>query len=172
MATSVTSAKGPHHINKDRLLVELEMSSGTMLYGWLFSQRGQRLSDSLNDDRNFIPFEQIDGEVVIVAKSSVTRIVEICNVTAVLSDPNPYRVLNVHPRDDFEIIRKQYHAVLARCHPDKYASKDPSEAFLEILRSVTQALIESFNTIRTERESGGEDIPPTVQTDEREPVHH
>jgi len=149
-----SATKGPHHIEKDRLLVELELASSSILFGWLFSHRGARLSDSLNDSREFIPFEQIDGEVVIIAKASISKVIEICNVTTILHDTNPYNVLGVRRTDDMETIRKRYHDLLSRCHPDKYASREPSEHFLETLRSVTQSLIENFNAIRKQREAG------------------
>ncbi|MFN3233461.1 MAG: DnaJ family molecular chaperone [Alphaproteobacteria bacterium] len=161
--------KGPHHVEKDRLLVEMELSSSTILFGWLFAHRGARLSDALNDDRNFIPFEQIDGEGVIISKSSITRIVEICNVSAILTDSDPYRILGVRRSQDMDHIRRHYHDLLSRCHPDKYEARDPSESFLETLRAVTQALVESFNTIRNDRQSG--DTAPKAPAEESGAAH-
>ncbi len=159
MRNADSTAKGPHHVQKDRLLVELELSSASVVYGWLFAQRSARLSDALNDSRDFIPFEQIDGEVVIIAKPSISKVIEICNVTAILNEPNPYRVLGARPNDDIDTVRKRYHDLLSRCHPDKFASRDPSEQFLEILRTVTQALVENFDKIRNKSDTAGVTAP-------------
>ena len=53
---------------------------------------------------------------------------------------------------DMDEIRKHYHDLLSRCHPDKYASRNPSETFLDTLRAVTQSLVENFNAIKKQAE--------------------
>src|SRR5215510_1367251 len=77
-------------IYKNKLLVEVEFESGTQWTGYLFVGQQQRLSDLMNDERVFLPFEMLDGSIMIFHKSSARGIkpVEKKNTANVDSD-NP-----------------------------------------------------------------------------------
>ena len=53
---------------KKKLLVELELDTGTLMNGYLFLGQTQRLSDLMNDDRTYLPFEDMDGAPVVTLR--------------------------------------------------------------------------------------------------------
>ena len=54
--------------------VELLLSDGTELRGHLFVNPQDRLLETLNDDRTFLPIEGYDGGVTVINKSTIHRI--------------------------------------------------------------------------------------------------
>lgn len=51
--------------------VELIFEDGSSMKGAFFLTPDQRIVDALNDDRNFLPFEDSDGTLLVVRKHSV-----------------------------------------------------------------------------------------------------
>ncbi len=54
--------------------VELLLSDGTELSGHLFVNPQDRLLETLNDTRTFLPIEGNDGGVTVINKSTIHRI--------------------------------------------------------------------------------------------------
>ena len=59
---------------KSKVEVELVLSDGTVLKGNLFLSVQQRILDSLNDERAFVPFEDAENVLTVLNKSAITRI--------------------------------------------------------------------------------------------------
>ena len=59
---------------KSKVEVELVLSDGTALKGHLFLSVQQRILDSLNDERAFVPFEDAENVLTVLNKSAITRI--------------------------------------------------------------------------------------------------
>ncbi len=57
--------------------VELGLSDGTKLTGHLFVSPTERVLETMNDPRGFIPFEGSDGRVRVLSKSIITSITRI-----------------------------------------------------------------------------------------------
>ncbi len=55
---------------KVKLEVAIELEDGKCLTGSLFLTPQARLTDLLNDDRTFLPFEPTDGYFIALKKSS------------------------------------------------------------------------------------------------------
>ena len=62
---------------KTKVAVEIELGDGTLMMGSMFVAATQRLSDLLNDDRRFLPFETSEGVVVSLRKSVISRVTEL-----------------------------------------------------------------------------------------------
>ena len=56
--------------------VELTMTNGSVLYGELFLCAEQQVLDILNGDRQFLPFEGMDGAVSVINKSAIAKITQ------------------------------------------------------------------------------------------------
>ena len=56
------------HVEKQRILVEVQLSTGISLFGYMYAGRGTRISDVLNDQRAFLPFEAVDGKTTLRTK--------------------------------------------------------------------------------------------------------
>ena len=61
-------------INRSRSKVRLINFNDHINEGYVFLAYGQRLSDLLNDDRNFLPLETDAGEVRVVSKRSIMEV--------------------------------------------------------------------------------------------------
>jgi hypothetical protein len=51
--------------------VELVFKDGSSIRGAFFLTPDQRIVDALNDERSFVPFEDSDGELIVVRKDAV-----------------------------------------------------------------------------------------------------
>ncbi len=56
--------------------VELTMTNGTVLHGEMFLCAEQQVLDILNGDRQFLPFEGMDGAVSVINKSAIAKITQ------------------------------------------------------------------------------------------------
>lgn len=61
----------PSRIMKHKVEVEVLFSDGTRLSGAVYVGQSQRVLDLLNDAEPFFPLMRDDGEVLLVAKSSI-----------------------------------------------------------------------------------------------------
>ena len=64
-------------IPKYRTEVQVELDDGTPLLGSLFVKQMQRVSDLLNDPREFLPFLKSDGLMIYLRKAIITSVVEV-----------------------------------------------------------------------------------------------
>ena len=136
------------HVEKQRILVIMELNTGESLFGFIHATHSERVSDVLNDPRLFLPFEEVDGERMIHAKTSITRVYEICNFTRHMTHPDPYVVLNVSRADTWETIQRAYRQQMMLCHPDRYARRNPPQAALEVLEQISRRLNDMLDQIR------------------------
>ncbi len=62
------------YIKKARYPVTLKLMDGEVVDGFVYMQVDERLVDMMNDDRNFVPFEDKDREMHVINKSSISKI--------------------------------------------------------------------------------------------------
>ena len=63
-----------HIRQKVKTEVELALNDGTTLKGKFFTSPNERLLDTLNDSRPFLPFEDGDGSLSVLNKTMIVRI--------------------------------------------------------------------------------------------------
>ncbi len=63
------------HQETNKITVELLLSTGTSLRVKLFVGGMQRVSDLLNDGRNFIPFEDVSGHLRLLNKAMIVTVI-------------------------------------------------------------------------------------------------
>jgi len=56
---------------KSHVPVEIFLSDGQQLGGYLFLANGERVLDLLNDSRPFLPFRQDDADMLLINKTSI-----------------------------------------------------------------------------------------------------
>jgi hypothetical protein len=61
-------------VHRAQIEVELTLTDGTRMIGYLYAAAGQRLVDLLNDHRSFVPFTDEAGDIVILNKGSIARL--------------------------------------------------------------------------------------------------
>ena len=138
-------------IPKDKMLVELGFVSESSTYGFLYVSQHGRLQDILNDGREFLPFENITGKMIMLAKGSITSIVEIMNITAVDSKFGIYHLLDVSPQDDMDVIEAAYRSLIRRCHPDLFVSDEYPPELRDQMNLITKNINARITQIRESR---------------------
>lgn len=136
------------HVEKQRILVIVQLTTGESLFGYIHAAHSERISDVLNDPRLFLPFEDVDGEHMIHAKTSILRVYEISNVTKLFNHPDPYVCLGVNRADSWEMVQRAYRRQMMLCHPDRYAHRRPPEAALEMLDRIARRLNDLLGAIK------------------------
>ncbi len=138
---------------KKKLLVELELDSGAIMNGYLFVGQTQRLSDLMNDDRTFLPFEDMDGAITIFTKAMARRVkpVEKAQTAAAGDGSDPYVILGV-PQNATEVqLREAYHRKVQETHPDKLSNLGLSPDLIKFAHERMSRINEAYNKIRMAR---------------------
>ncbi len=66
---------GPKHQETDKISVEVLLTTGISLRVNLFVNEMQRVNDLLNDGRNFIPFEDVSGQLRLLNKAMIVTVI-------------------------------------------------------------------------------------------------
>jgi len=138
---------------KKKVLVELELDGGTIMNGYLFVGQTQRLSDLMNDDRTFLPFEDMDGAITIFTKAMARRVkpVEKAHTAAAGDGVDPYVMLGV-PQDATEAqLREAYYRRVQETHPDKLSNLGLSADLIKFAHDRMARINEAYNRIRMAR---------------------
>ena len=131
--------------------VEVELDNGTRLLGFLFVKQMQRLSDLLNDVREFLPLKTPEGLVVQLRKSTIAKVTQLDQVVDVGAATDPYDILGVSSRIGDDELRSTYHDLCAQHHPDKLASLGLAAEYIDLANSRTVRVIEAYARIKKER---------------------
>ena len=137
---------------KNKLLVELELDSGRVLIGYMFVGQQQRLSDLMNDDRHFLPFENLDSSIYIFHKTAAraVRPVEKKNSANVDAD-NPFQVLGVADDASDVEIREAYHRCVQENHPDRLQSMSLPAEFIRLAHERMTSINDAYAKIKRMR---------------------
>lgn len=112
---------------KKKVAVNLQLADGTLLDGFVFCNQGERVSDVLNDPREFLPFETHTNEIMMLRKGVIGTILarDTKEVKKTLTDP--FAILGIEKGADQETAKRAYHDKVRTYHPDKLASLDLPE---------------------------------------------
>jgi hypothetical protein len=108
---------GSRAVHKNAIPVEITLTSGKVLGAKVFLPVQGRISDLLNDDRNFIPVE-CDGECLALAKISIVQ-VRMPSAQAAQRKGCPYSILGLPEGASIEEIKRAYHELSRANHPDR-----------------------------------------------------
>ena len=140
-----------HKISKTKVEVEVEICDGTRLLGSLFIKQMQRISDLLNDTREFLPVQTPDGLIVHLKKSTIAKVTQLDQLVEAGLATDPYEILGVSSRIGDNDLRKAYHELCAQHHPDKLISLGLATEYIDLANSRTVRVIEAYARIKKER---------------------
>ena len=140
-----------HQVCKTKIEVEVELNDGARLLGSLFIKQMQRLSDLLNDTREFLPVQTSEGLIVHLRKSTIVRVTQLDQVAEAGAATDPYAILGVSPRVGNEGLRRAYHELCARHHPDKLVSLGLATEYIDMANSRIVRVIEAYDRIKRQR---------------------
>ena len=115
--STMQNAKG-RTVQKSTFL-DLALNDGTILKAKIYLPIQGRITDVLNDDRQFLPIETAEGENLAVAKSAIKHIQITSAEAASYAGNDPYTILGVRPSASPEEMKTAYHQLALTNHPDR-----------------------------------------------------
>lgn len=118
---------------------------------YIFIAPTQRVTDVLNDEREFLPFERPDGSVLVVAKRTI-RSIRPLEIGRLVNDKDPYDLLGVTLAATDEEVHDAYRRSIAAVHPDRVNTLGLPEDFLEMATRKAALLNDAYRKIRAIRQ--------------------
>jgi hypothetical protein len=140
-----------HKVYKETIEVQVELDDGTRLLGSFFIIQMQRISDLLNDVREFLPFQTPEGLIVHLKKATITKVTQLDQVIEAGATTDPYEILGVSRRTGDEDLRRAYHELCARHHPDKLISLGLAAEYIDLANSRIVRVIDAYGRIQKQR---------------------
>ena len=143
--------------SKKKELLHVELFNGSEFEAYLFLAQDERMSDLLNDNRKFLPFEHLEcGATKLVAKEAISVITPKDKASRRVKDngmksENPYRVLGVAPGADFEEVKRHYKEKAREYHPDRFSNDQVPVEMIEFANQMMSRINQAFQEIRSER---------------------
>lgn len=117
---------------------------------YIFIAPTQRVTDVLNDDRDFLPFERPDGSVMVVAKRTI-RCLRPLEMGRHVNEKDPYDLLGITLAATDEEVHDAYRRSIAAVHPDRVHALGLPQDFLEMATRKAGQLNDAYRRIRALR---------------------
>ena len=140
-------------LSKIDVEVQVQLDDGSQFLGILSLSQGQRVSDLMNDERNFIPIQLQGGSVVIQRKSAIAKVAPLDQQVDQTEARDPYDVLGVPRSVSDEELKKFYHDLCAENHPDRVQSSGLSPHFVEMANSRMIRINDAYQRILEMRQA-------------------
>ena len=134
----------PRAVAKTAIFVDVCLVDGTQLSGNMFVSAQSRLSDMLNDDRQFVPLQMSDGLTLAIAKAAIKHVSLPVAEVAAYRGSDPHKVLGVEPGVSLEELKKAYHRQLMANHPDRIKGFGLSTEYQELGTKATLRINEAY----------------------------
>ena len=139
-------------MDKVKIDVQVELHNGSQLLGVLFLRRDQRMSDLLNDQRDFLPLETTDGLIINLAKAYVAKVVQLGQIATAETSADPYMILGVDSGASDDEIRKTYHRRVQNYHPDVIQGAGLPPEFVDLANTQMARINDAYQRIVAMRE--------------------
>ena len=139
-------------ITKQKISVEVELDSGKILVGHMFLKPQGRLTDMMNDERIFLPFETADGKFFVLKKTACLSVSPIANEADTYVGNNPFQILGVSDHATLAEIKQRYHALCAENHPDRLNSMGLPQEFIDLATSKMSRINDAWTRIQKQFE--------------------
>jgi DnaJ-domain-containing protein 1 len=113
-------------------LVEIVLLDGNSLLGKIHVPVQGRISDTLNDERAFLPVEMGDGSHVAIAKNAIKKVTLPAADQKIYRGSDPHRVLGVREGAPPDEVKRAYHKACNKNHPDRIRSLELGPDFEEL----------------------------------------
>jgi DnaJ-domain-containing protein 1 len=98
----------------------------------------------MNDERDFLPFEQADGSFMAVAKAQIRRVSPIVQGEEAYKGDDALRILGLKPGANRDDIKRAYRELTLINHPDKLRGLGLGAEHLEIATRTMARLNEAY----------------------------
>ena len=140
-------------ITKTRLEVEIRLDDGEVLTGNLFVSPQGRLSDMMNDERRFLPFETGDGTFMMLKKDACRSVTPLATAAPKYEGNNPFRILGVDEGADAEAVKQAYRAACAANHPDRIAGTGLAKDYVDMATARMARINDAYRRILKQYET-------------------
>lgn len=138
-------------IQKYEIEVQVELDNGTQLLGSLFIKQMQRISDLLNDQRQFLPFQNSDGTIAYLRKATIVKLVQLKQQIEHNGVTDPHETLGVPPTITDKDLKHAFHNLCTHYHPDTLQSLDLPSDLSDYANSRLIRIIDAYRRIKTMR---------------------
>ncbi|HKP23138.1 MAG TPA: DnaJ domain-containing protein [Dongiaceae bacterium] len=138
-----------------KIAVNLDTGDGEELV-YMFVFPTERVIDTLNDDREFLPFERPDGSLTIVAKKTILRLSPL-DMGRQVDTRDPYDLLDIPMTATDDEVHQAYHRAVAAVHPDRVHSLGLPADFLEMATRKAAQINDAYRKIKAVRKAEGVD---------------
>lgn len=114
------------------ILVELSLFDGSTLSGRISVPVQGRLTDILNDPRDFLPVQDKLGNYYALAKKAIKQVSLPSTEAAAYRGDDPYLVLGIREGASEEELKKAYHHLCSINHPDRVRGLGLGSDYLEL----------------------------------------
>ncbi len=142
---------------RKKIAVALDTGEGEELV-YMFVSPVERISDTLNDERDFLPFERPDGSIMMVAKTQIRKLTPIEAIHHT-DTGDPYALLGLEPNASDAAIKEAYHKAVAAVHPDRVHTLGLPPEFLEMATRRAALLNDAYRKIRKARKEAAAKDP-------------
>lgn len=137
--------------NRRKIAVSLDTGDGEEIV-FMFVNPTERVIDTLNDERDFLPFERPDGSVILIAKKTIRRMSPM-ELKRQVDAGDPYDLLGVKLTATDEEVHQAYLRAVAAVHPDRVNSMGLPGEFLEMATLRAAQLNDAYRKIKAVRKA-------------------
>ena len=141
-------------VQKRKIEVEVKLNDGTKMMGALFVHAQQRLSDLLNDQRQFLPLLTSAGVIVNLSKSCLYQVTQLDQRVNLDESDDPYEILGVMPSVPADELKEAYHKLCADNHPDRLQAMGLSGDFVDLANTRMARINDAYSRVLAERSAG------------------
>jgi len=136
----------------------IELTDGRRVSGRFLISRSKALIDILNGTTQFLEFEPYDGDVEIIAKSSIQslRMISVPSgrePSTFIQDNgnfNPYDILGIEKGADRAEVRAAFHKSAKSYHPDRYSNADLPQEVMSYLEAMARRVNAAYEVLSEE----------------------
>ena len=144
-------------LSKINVEIEVHLDDGSQFLGMVSVRQGQRVSELMNDERQFLPIQMPKGNVVILRKTVILKVVPLDQHIEHNKILDPYDILGVPRGASDEELTKFYHKVVKENHPDKVQAAGLSPQYLDMATSRMIRINEAYERIVSMRQAAAAD---------------
>ncbi|MCZ6845823.1 MAG: J domain-containing protein [Alphaproteobacteria bacterium] len=131
----------------------MHLDDGSQFLGMVSVMHGQRISELMNDERQFLPIQMPKGNVVILRKTAIFKVVPLDQHIEHDKIVDPYDILGVARGVSDEELTRFYHNAVKENHPDKVLSAGLSPQYLDMATSRMIRINEAYDRIVSMRQA-------------------
>ncbi len=139
--------------SKTKTRTTIRLKDGSVLNGHVYCSQDERLSDLLNDDKQFLPFETMDGEIIFVTKDAMSQVAPKEKIGLENAYLDPHDILNLPKDAPLEKIKEAYHAKVRAFHPDRLTALELPDEIISYATDIMARVNDAYQRLLKQAES-------------------